>query len=922
MLKLAVPSKFKTESIETISNKIDSICFNTNRNMFYHSDNHKYITEEIIAKTAVSDYEQQICIWLWRIERYFYTKEADTSKNSKDRTSQLIVDFLDKFIHLPEGIQHFLCTNNSIRNCLFFTLLQSQNKTQWEAVIEILNNNNFHGALRPILFWCYDFYFNQAYEDCENVLEQINLLYNKNKSPEFKIAKSPITTVFALVAVSNWYANNPQQVPTNNLATVLPFGNVTNSLVIMPYMIELSLMSDQLTHSRPLIKQQISIWNNHFLEKFRLRGIKEKETLPVFYSERFRIFLGSFIETTLEKVDKIDEKEQLIGLARLIVFYDPKPYFFHSRSIQKGTALARKLFTLQLYTEAYELYDDLIAFQTEYESTEKKKARSALYCFVSKIDPWLNGKTKLPAFTTEEERLLTHFPLIQSDLIDEVPTVVLYRLAIKLGTKFQSGTQETTADLCVTYYKILKPILFHKSLLNTDQHAKLERLFGPKQEIHKNLEVVPVHVIATKATVLADSLPQELESTPIQSQVPVARLVSNQSPKSPVDSDGESADISETEVIIKPSVPRDLRFFAPLAIIPDSQMKFSDKSIGRAQIKPEVMRLLDTLIDQFPLAEFYLTGAAPADILDSNKPNDYDIVTVNLSLPDLHAFFLSQNVQSDLRGKKNPILFCDLGIGITLDFTSKMFMPNETIEALLYRDFQGRDFTNNALYCKFTKADEFQIFSFASALKNREEKIIDSIPNAEVIFEQDITRLFRLVKLIIKQPEYQLSGCLQKALDNLRSSWVFSLRNYTNASTANRLRLDHVMKKLFARAQYVEINQAFDRLGILNAFTRNSLEDANLACAKIQVFNDKYKMLYWIAANILQGYTKGKTQGYSPLHNSLLLTLQERDYLLYINGKCPGRTAVLHYCAFDIVALVSAFELEQNDTNANYLSFK
>lgn len=921
MLKLAVPNTFKTESIETLSTRIDSTCFNTNRNMFYNSDDKKYITEEIIAKTVVSDYEQQICIWLWRVERYFYTKEADTSKNSKDQTRQLIVGFLDTFIHLPKDIQLFLCTNNTTRNCLFFTLLQSQNKTQWEAVIEILNKNDFNGALRPILFWCYDFYFNQAYEDCEKVLAQINLLYNKSKNPEFKIPKSPITTVFALVAVSNWYANNPQQVPTNILATVLPFGNINNSLVIMPYMIELSLMSDQLTYSRPLIKQQISIWNNHFLEKFRLRGIKEKETLPVFYSERFRIFLGSYIKATLEKVEKIDEKEQLIGLARLIVFYDPKPYLFHSQIINNGTTLARKLFTLQLYTEAYELYDDLIAFQTEYESVEKKKARSALYCFVSKIEPWLNGKIKLPEFTTIEEQLLVNFPLIESELVDEVPTTVLYRLATKLGTKFQSSTQETTADLCVKYYKILKPILFYKSLLNTDQYARLERLFGPKQQIRKSVEVVPVQVLDTGTTVLAAPLPQEVEveTTPIQS---VTRQVSNQSLKSPVDSDGESADISETEVIIKPSVPRDLRFFAPVAVIPDSQMKFSDKSIGRAQIKPEVMHLLDTLIEQFPLAEFYLTGAAPANILDSSQPNDYDIVTVNLSLPHLHAFFLSKNIKSDIRGLKNPILFCDLGIGITLDFTSKMFMPNETIEALLFTDFISRDFTNNALYCKFTKADEFQIFSFASALKNREEKIIDSIPNAEVIFKQDLTRLFRLVKLIIKQPEYQLSGRLQNALDNLRSDWLVLIRNYTNASSANRFRLDHVMKKLFARSQYLEINQAFNRLGVLNVFTGNNLEDANLACAKIPVFNDKNKMLYWIAANILQGYSKGKIQGYSPLHNSLLLTEQELDYLLYINGKGPGRTAVLHYCAFDIVALVSAFKPEQEESNGNYLSFK
>jgi tRNA nucleotidyltransferase/poly(A) polymerase len=53
-------------------------------------------------------------------------------------------------------------------------------------------------------------------------------------------------------------------------------------------------------------------------------------------------------------------------------------------------------------------------------------------------------------------------------------------------------------------------------------------------------------------------------------------------------------------------------------------------------------------------------------------------------------------------------------------------------------------------------------------LKLRNDRIIEAIGDPVASFEQDPTRLFRLAKLLITNPNYVLGKELQQAIDGLK----------------------------------------------------------------------------------------------------------------------------------------------------------
>ncbi|MCL9684740.1 hypothetical protein [Legionella maioricensis] len=346
--------------------------------------------------------------------------------------------------------------------------------------------------------------------------------------------------------------------------------------------------------------------------------------------------------------------------------------------------------------------------------------------------------------------------------------------------------------------------------------------------------------------------------------------------------------------------------------------------INRDKFPQQVIQLIDELRIKFPEAKFYFVGAGPANILDGLKPNDYDILIVNADVGLIQNHLQSRKINAQKRSGKHPVIFCDFENGVSIDFTvktQKEVQPKNILEG----DFKNRDFNLSALYCEFTADKEFEVFSFSNALKLRNDRIIEAIGDPVASLEQDPTRLFRLAKLLITNPNYVLGKELQQAIDGLKEvkdkkpKWLLLFEQFIKAEYANHDRLDQAMRKLFIRYSYQDINKAFQKLGLLTEFTDNSHTAADQACSKIPDISPAERYIYWVLANILQRFEDGKENSLSPLHPILNLTYGEIDLLDFVYGQGPSKTPEVYVYLSQVLTLIGNFKLPyKNETDHSF----
>ncbi|CEG58415.1 nucleotidyltransferase family protein [Legionella fallonii] len=348
-------------------------------------------------------------------------------------------------------------------------------------------------------------------------------------------------------------------------------------------------------------------------------------------------------------------------------------------------------------------------------------------------------------------------------------------------------------------------------------------------------------------------------------------------------------------------------------------------TIKRSQFPPQMIQLIDELRVQFPDAKFYLTGGCPANILDALKPNDYDILVINADLDLIQKYLETKKINSERRSNKFPILFCDLGQGVTLDFSVKKCEQSKDIGKTLEADYLTRDFNLNALYVEFTVESEFSVFSFFNALKAQQGKVITSVSDPLDAFAKDPIRLFRLAKLLITNPTYSLEWKLRQALKQIgevkegQPQWLWLFQAFIKAEFGNWNRLDYAMRKLFERYNYQEINKAFETMGLLTAFTDNTYDDVERACSKIPLVGSSNKFIYWILANVLQRFENGKEHQLFSWHSILNLSYYEEELLDFIYAQGAKQSFGIHVVAPEIQALIGGFQLSPENEEKQQL---
>jgi hypothetical protein len=368
---------------------------------------------------------------------------------------------------------------------------------------------------------------------------------------------------------------------------------------------------------------------------------------------------------------------------------------------------------------------------------------------------------------------------------------------------------------------------------------------------------------------------------------------------------------------------------SPTFFSPASKKNTTVSSLQRSQLPKTMMDLIDKLRGQFPSARFFITGAAPADIMDNLKPNDYDLLIVDKSsIYEINQFLNLQNYRSEIRSVKYPVIFCEVDKGLTLDFSVIISSDKLSTKQLLENDFKKRDFNLNAFYCELTHEDNFEIFSFSDALGDRNKKIISFNNNEANPFEQDPTRLFRLCNLLIKHPDYSLHKQIKEALISLKKvengvpRWYTVFSDYVRLAHGNGDRLTHAIRKLFVRHSYKNINNALHRLSLLTSFTDNSKTAADYACSKIPSVTPDSKLIMWLMANVLERFESGKKDQGLPINPLLYLYPLEHQHLAYAYShgpKAPTLYPVLRIPPIE--TLISKFKLPEKDAPSVFPTF-
>jgi hypothetical protein len=341
-----------------------------------------------------------------------------------------------------------------------------------------------------------------------------------------------------------------------------------------------------------------------------------------------------------------------------------------------------------------------------------------------------------------------------------------------------------------------------------------------------------------------------------------------------------------------------------------SFFKSKELFIQRNRIPQELIVFINELRIQFPQGYFYLTGSAPANLLNKIQPNDYDILILNVALFEIQSILDNKKIYSELRSHRHPILYCQLNAEINIDFTAKFLKSNQSVEELLKSDYYERDFNLNAFYLEFTDAAPYKILDFYTQplLRNT----IASIPDSIISFQEDPSRLFRLAKLSINYPSFSFEDSLFSSLLKLRPYWFGIFDNYFQKNTNNMFRLGQSIRKLFLRYTLEQINLAFYQLRILSLFTGNTYTACQEACEKIpKTLSKELKFQTWIITNSLQ-YFKKKKRLYMPLEEYLtpveMMNCNTIEDFLY--SKNPS---LISHLSDDLLNLLHEFNLEDSD---------
>ena len=244
-------------------------------------------------------------------------------------------------------------------------------------------------------------------------------------------------------------------------------------------------------------------------------------------------------------------------------------------------------------------------------------------------------------------------------------------------------------------------------------------------------------------------------------------------------------------------------------------------------------------------------GAVESFYLNEKDVKDYDCLVCIEPLKDLKdlkdALHSNGYTNATIHGKHQVLQLEVNKIEIEICTLEK----GDGVYGHLRTDAYKRDFKSSAMYLLMSEADKFEIFDPTGGLKCLDDKSIDIINNDD-LFKEDPIRLFRLVKLMLKRPDFRLAQPLTDKLNSIDFTGLW--KDYlvdANAKKLHPARIKTALSRLLHRFEAENVVAAFDHIGSLSGLM--GIESHQLEAYKYLHENFKHleeDKLFLIAATL------------------------------------------------------------------------
>lgn len=216
--------------------------------------------------------------------------------------------------------------------------------------------------------------------------------------------------------------------------------------------------------------------------------------------------------------------------------------------------------------------------------------------------------------------------------------------------------------------------------------------------------------------------------------------------------------------------------------------------------------------------EAYIVGGFVRDHLMGNNSNDIDITT-NATPMEIRKMFSDAKITHDEYGSVT-VIYCGIRYEITTYRKEFKYKNNRIPDEFEYvdkleEDLERRDFTINAI----SMDKDGNIIDLFNGRDDIERKIINTIGNASLKFEQDVLRILRAIRFAT-QLNFKLSEEVKKAI--IENKYLLKKLSYN--------RKKEELDKIFASANVnygVKLLKELDLLEILDISKLDNIYNYN-----------------------------------------------------------------------------------------------
>lgn len=223
--------------------------------------------------------------------------------------------------------------------------------------------------------------------------------------------------------------------------------------------------------------------------------------------------------------------------------------------------------------------------------------------------------------------------------------------------------------------------------------------------------------------------------------------------------------------------------------------------------------------------EVFIVGGFIRDYFLNQKPYDVDVVIFpktfdadQIPATSLLLIIKTEFPSAEIRSKKYPIIYIEeedniFEISIVKGYLSNPnslpFSSDETMLPVLYKNAKERDTTENAIFYQVAKQ---RLIDFFGGINHIESHQLVCVKPPEISFEEDATRIFRILRSIIRRSS-------KNVFLNYNGNLIQAMKNFSaKLQQVNKDKCFTELKKILFRGYALPTWQFLTKHGLENYF--------------------------------------------------------------------------------------------------------